>query len=253
MKGKRALLFFCFFCAIWSASVAQSAFEMIQRDRNLSASNYCIYPDSALVPLTPAPEGKSPFYISHYGRHGSRYLSNRKGYDIPYNYLKSADSLGLLTPKGQDVMMELQRIIDDSDGRWGDLSGLGKRQHRQIACRMTERFPEVFQGNAFIDARSTVVNRCVISMGAAIQQLVALNPDLNVTMEASKRDMWYLNYQDTLLRHRMNTPKTTQAYDAFCEPLINNHRLMEILFVSPDSASKVVSENWLNYYLRRAN
>ena len=246
------LLLLYFSSAWWSVAVAQSAFEMIQRDRNLSASNYCIYPDSALAPLTPAPEGKHPFYISHYGRHGSRYLSNRKGYDIPCNYLKSADSLGLLTPKGQEVYNEIRQIIDDSDGRWGDLSGLGKRQHRQIACRMTERFPEVFQGDAFVDARSTVVNRCVISMGAAIQQLVALNPNLNVTMQASKHDMWYLNHQDTLLRRRMNTPETTKAYDAFCEPLISNHRLMEMLFISPDSARKVVSENWLNYYLLKA-
>ena len=117
---------------------------------------------------------------------------------------------------------------------------------------MMERFPEVFQGNAFVDARSTVVNRCVISMGAAIQQLVALNPELNVTMQATERDMWYLNHQDTLLRHSMTTPETTKAYDAFCEPLISNHRLMELLFINPDSASKVVSENWLNYYLLKA-
>ena len=252
MKSKRALLLICFSCVLWSVVVAQSAFEMIQRDRNLSASNYCIYPDSALAPLTPAPAGKHPFYISHYGRHGSRYLSNRKGYDIPYHYLKSADSLGLLTSKGQEVFSEIRQIIDDSDGRWGDLSGLGKHQHRQIACRMMERFPEVFQGNAFVDARSTVVNRCVISMGAAIQQLVALNPELNVTMQATERDMWYLNHQDTLLRHSMTTPETTKAYDAFCEPLISNHRLMELLFINPDSASKVVSENWLNYYLLKA-
>ena len=254
MKNRKFMLTLLLtaFSALWSVVVAQSAFDMIQRDRNLSASNYCIYPDSALAPLTPAPEGKQPFYISHYGRHGSRYLSNRKGYDVPYNYLRRADSLGLLTPKGQEVYKEICKIIDDSEGRWGDLSGLGKRQHRQIACRMVERFPEVFKGHAFVDARSTVVNRCVISMGAAVQQLVALNPDLEVTMNASKRDMWYLNHQDTLLRHRMTTPATTKAYDAFCEPLINNHRLMEMLFINSDSASKVVSENWLNYYLLKA-
>jgi hypothetical protein len=117
---------------------------------------------------------------------------------------------------------------------------------------MMERFPEVFKGHAFIDARSTVVNRCVLSMGSAIQQLVALNPDLDVTMKASQQDMWYMNHQDTMLRNRMTTPETTKAYDAFCEPLISNHRLMELLFVNPDSARKVVSENWLNYYLLKA-
>ena len=235
--------------AWWSVAVAQSSFEMIRRDRNLSASNYCIYPDSALAPLTPAPAGKHPFYISHYGRHGSRYLNNRKAYDIPYNYLMSADSLGLLTAKGQEVLSEMRYIIDDSEGRWGELSDLGRLQHRQIATRMVERFPEVFEGNAFIDAKSTVVNRCVLSMGSAVQQLMALNPDLEVTMEASRRNMWYMNHQDTLLRNRMSTPKTQKAFDDYCEPLVHNHRLMEMLFVNPDSARKVVSEKWLNYYL----
>ncbi len=243
-----------------SEGKAMSAFEKIRQNRNFSASNYCIYPDSTLPALTPAPPGKHPFYISHYGRHGSRYLSNRKGYDIPCRMLCAADSLGLLTPIGRDVLRELRHIISDSEGRWGDLTGLGKRQHRQIACRMVERFPEVFTGDAFVDARSTTVPRCVLSMGAAVQQLVALNPDLDVTMRASKQDMWYMNHQDTLLRKRMETPETQKVFNAFCEPLISNYRLMEMLFTDVDAARKVLDdfvvklkprngEQWLNYYL----
>ena len=239
---------------------ALSAFEKIRQNRNFSASNYCIYPDSTLPALTPAPQGKKPFYISHYGRHGSRYLSNRKGYDIPYRMLCKTDSLGLLTPIGRDVLRELRHIINDSEGRWGDLTGLGKRQHCQIASRMVERFPEVFSDDAFVDARSTTVPRCVLSMGAAVQQMVALNPDLDVTMRASKQDMWYMNHQDTLLRKRMETPETQKVFNAFCEPLISNYRLMEMLFTDVDAARKVLDdfvvklkprngEQWLNYYL----
>ena len=140
---------------------AQSAFDFISRNRNFSASNYCIYPDTIEHIMTDAPAGKKPFYISHYGRHGSRYLSNRKGYDIPYRILTKADSLGKLTPFGQDMLHELRIIIEDSEGRWGDLTGLGKKQHRHIAQRMVEHFPEVFAGDATIDARSTTVNRCM--------------------------------------------------------------------------------------------
>ena len=264
MRNKIVLLALA--CSMFSTALAQSegkalsAFEKIRQNRNFSASNYCIYPDSTLPALTPAPQGKKPFYISHYGRHGSRYLSNRKGYDIPYRMLCKTDSLGLLTPIGKDVERELRYIINDSEGSWGDLTGLGKRQHRQIACRMVERFPEVFTGDAYVDARSTTVNRCVLSMGAAIQQLVALNPDLDVTMRASKQDMWYMNHQDTLLRKRMETPETQKVFNAFCEPLISNYRLMQMLFTDVDAARKVLDdfvvklqprngEQWLNYYL----
>ena len=239
------LLAFCF-CHL---AFGQRAFDFISYNRNFSASNYCIYPDSIEPVMTAPPAGKKPFYISHYGRHGSRYLSNRKGYDIPYRMLCRADSMGKLTETGKRVLQELEVIIEDSDGRWGDLSGLGKQQHRNIARRMMERFPEVFKGKAFVDARSTTVNRCILSMGAAVQQLVALNPKLQVKMEASKRDMWYMNHQDQSLRDSMMTPASQKAYDEFCAPRKYNPRLMELLFVHPDSVTKVVDEVWLNYYL----
>ena len=58
---------------LWSVTIhAQNAFDLICENRNFSASNYCIYPDSISYHMTPPPAGKRPFYISHYGRHGSR-------------------------------------------------------------------------------------------------------------------------------------------------------------------------------------
>ena len=130
---KRSILILAFFnCLIATNVAAQKAFDFISYNRNFSASNYCIYPDSVEPVLTPAPEGKRPFYISHYGRHGSRYLSNRKGYDIPYRMLCRADSMGELTDVGKRTLSELRAIIEDSEGRWGDLTGLGKQQHRQV-------------------------------------------------------------------------------------------------------------------------
>lgn len=90
--------------------------------------------------MTPAPEGKHPFYISHYGRHGSRYINNREGYDIPYKMMLRADSMGQLTPTGHKVLKEIELIIEDSEGQWGDLTGFGQLQQRHISQRMMERF-----------------------------------------------------------------------------------------------------------------
>ena len=252
---KRTYLFFFIFYLLFSpigALRAQSAFELISRHRNLSASNYCIYPDSILEAhpaLTPAPEGKKPFYLSHYGRHGSRYLSNRIGYDIPYGLLSRADSMQLLTTLGQQVKQELKDIIDDSEGRWGDLTGLGKQQHRNIAHRMTEHFPEVFSGKAFIDARSTTVNRCILSMGSALQELMSLNPRLQVTMQATRRDMHYMNHQDKALRGIMKNDTIMKAFRAFCRSREQNPRLMALLINNPDSALNSEQQVLLNYYL----
>ena len=114
---KRLLLFLT--AVISLSCAAQNAFDFITKNRNFSASNYCIYPDSIQPQMTPPPAGKQPFYISHYGRHGSRYLSNRKGYDIPYNMLCKADSMNQLTPIGKDVLHDLRQIIEDSEGPLG--------------------------------------------------------------------------------------------------------------------------------------
>ncbi len=227
----------------------QSAFNFISQDVKLSASNYCVYPDSIDPVMTDAPHGKKPFYISHYGRHGSRYLSNRRGYDIPYNILSKADSLGKLTPLGKQVLNEVKMILDDTEGRWGDLTDLGNLQQHKIARRMVERFPEVFADNSHIDARSTTVIRCILSMGTAMQEIAALNPKLQIDLHASRSDMWYMNHQDEHLRKLMKTPITEEAYNNFSASRIHNPRLMKMLFNDSIYAKEHGDEEWLNYYL----
>ena len=231
--------------ALW----AQSAYDYIVRNRNFSASNYSVYPDSTEYRHTPPPADKHPFYLSHYGRHGSRYLNSRTGYDTPYNMLCKADSVGQLTTLGKYVKHQLKEIIDDSEGQWGDLSDIGKRQLRHIASRMMKNYPEIFKGQANIQARSTTINRCVMSMGTTIQQMVAINPQLHVDMNASKRDFWYLNHQDLQLRDSMKSKTATRIYNAYSKPREENPRLMKLLFTHPESLDKSISSKWINYYL----
>ena len=126
---------------------AQSARDEIKSDTHLSASNYLAYPGPTQGDLTPAPEGEKPFYLSHYGRHGSRYLINNDEYKRPYEILKAADEAGKLTPLGKDVLKRVKLIYDEAYKRLGELTPLGAIQHRQIAKRMYERFPEIFEGN----------------------------------------------------------------------------------------------------------
>ncbi len=228
---------------------AQAVLDIIRQNPSYGASNYCVYPEAIDCTLTPAPAGKRPFYISHYGRHGSRYINDRKGFDIPYNMLCHADSMGELTPAGRKVLERVRLIIKDSDKRWGDLTGFGGQQLRNIAHRMVTRFPEVFSDSAHIDARSTLVNRCMLSMGTALQEMAIMNNRLQIDMNARKRDMWYLNHQDQLLRHSRMSPEAQRALDAYTATRGKNQRLMELLFVNPDSVRKVVDEEWLNFYM----
>jgi hypothetical protein len=180
--------------------------------------------------LTPAPRGYKPFYISHYGRHGSRFHSKPSIYNNPYIVLAKADSLGKLTPTGRDVMHRLDVIRKDAENHWGDLTLLGARQHEDIARRMYERFPEVFKDSADIDARSTGVGRCVLSMEYALMQLVRLNPLLNIHHDASHRDMYYLNLQDKELFNLRKLKEATQPYIAFRAHNNDFSHLVQTLF-----------------------
>ena len=230
---------------------AQPVLEIIKKQPAYAACNYNTYPDS-LYQLTPAPKGKHPFYISHYGRHGSRYINDAQAFNIPRQMLLKADSLGQLTETGRRVLEELGYIIEDTNNRWGDLTDAGKQQHRGIAQRMVANYPELFHDGTHVDARSTTVTRCILSMGVALQMLENINPRLYITIRASQRDMNYMNFQDKKLRKGAMTPEAQKVYDDFCVKLDRNPRLMSQLFICPDSVREVVDEKWLNYYIIKA-
>lgn len=214
---KRFLLH-CLFLLTATGLSAQTARQEIKENVNLSASNYLAYP-TPQKKLTPAPKGMKPFYISHYGRHGSRHLNHIRDYNYPYEALMRADELGKLTPLGKDVLKRLTAIRADSWGRMGELTLLGEQQHRDIARRMYERFPEVFADGVTVDARSTVVIRCILSMESALQELVRMNPKLRITHDASQADMYYMNLNDPKIWNNKMGGDALNTYEAYC----NNH------------------------------
>ena len=237
-------------CFLLTTSVcAQSAYDTIRSNRLLAACNYYVYPDSNFKEQTPPPTGYKPFYISHYGRHGSRYLNNRYAFDMPHQTLQKADSLKKLTSVGKAVLGQIRYIVRNTENQWGELTELGKEQHRGIARRMMERFPEVFVDSARVDAKSTMVIRCILSMATAIQEITTQHPRLNIQMDASKYDMVYLNFQDKKLRDSMMTYATKKAFAKFANKRIKTDRIMKLLFNDSVYVKEHIDTRWFNYYL----
>ena len=241
----RKIILLAFIAAISTNNLAQSIREELTADFDKAGSNYYAYPGPT-EKLTPAPGGKKPFYISHYGRHGSRYLIHNREYDYPYATLQMADRLGKLSEKGKMVLEHVRLLREEAQGRLGELTPIGAQQHQGIAKRMFERFPEVFKGNVCIDAKSTVVIRCIISMDNALRQLSALNPKLHITSDASEHDMYYMNLQDKTL-YKMKWPKEAlSVYNAYCKKHARHERPMMRLFNDSVYA-------WKNINLTRLN
>ena len=208
---------------------AQQAREDFRKDITLSGSNYKAYPGPQKA-LTPAPAGYTPYYISHYGRHGSRYLLGARDYDMPYNALKKLADAGMLTEKGLEVLDKVGQIREEARGRDGELTQLGAEQHRGIAKRMYERFPEVFKGKTNIDAKSTQVIRCILSMENALLQFSTMNPELNITHDASRHDLYYMNYKDSVLIALRNEATKAQEFREFSQKHRTGEHVIDLLF-----------------------
>ena len=175
--------------------------ERILQNPQLVYADYLPYPvtnenPSSIPYLTPSPKGYEPFFISHYGRHGSRWLITPRYYTAPLAMLEEAYKQGQLTEKGISLLERFRITNEAALSRYGELTPLGHTQHAEIAERMFKNFSSVFAGNAQIDAKSTVIIRCILSMDSFCQRLKELNPNLQIANDASYYDMAYMNYQD---------------------------------------------------------
>ncbi len=190
---KKTFTLLVFSCSLLT-SFAQTAKEEIYADILKSGSNYMAY-QAPKQALTKAPKGYEPFYMSHYGRHGSRWLINENDYTSVIRVFRRANELGKLTPLGKEALAKLERFIPTTRGRLGELSDIGEQQHHGIGRRMTENFPEIFSGkDAEVDARSTVVIRCILSMTAECEELTAFNPKMKMHNDVSESYQYYLNH-----------------------------------------------------------
>ena len=172
------------------SATAQSIREQIATNPNLAGGIYTAYMVTYQKPITP-PKGYKPFYISHYGRHGSRYQTAQEKYDQPAVMLEQAYKDGKLTELGVSLMHRIRTIADDAHMRAGDLSPRGEREQKGIAERMATLYPEVFSaknGN-HITCFSSPSVRCVISMAAFTERLKEIHPELSITRFASAHDI----------------------------------------------------------------
>lgn len=209
--------------------MAQTAKEEITENILLSASNYLAY-RGPQKELTRVPKGLKPFYISHYGRHGSRYLISDNDYGIALSVLSKGEKDGMLTPLGRETLGKVRTLVSRADKRHGELTPLGHRQHQEIARRMYERFPEVFAGDVHVDAKSTVVIRCILSMENELQQLLRLNPKLQITQDASYHDMPYMNHNDKTLRAQKNITSIQIPYYKYMSATVDYKPIVARLF-----------------------
>lgn len=217
---------------ITSAIQAQTTKEEFTKDLKQSGGIYRVY-DYVKPTATSAPIGYKPFYMSHYGRHGSRWIQTPQTYTGVHNVLSGAYKAGKLTKLGESLLKRVEIIAEDAFGKYGDLSPLGVIEHKAIAERMYNSFPEIFSTDnsrkCFIYSRSTPVPRCIISMAANNERLKELNPKIEILREPYAKNS-YLNNSYT------NTKKdsTASIIDDFLKKHLNCEVIISRIFSDPE-------------------
>ena len=255
---KRILTTLTMALALTSAATAQSnvltngttARQEIEKNLWLAGSNYLDY-DRQLPSFsyTRPPKGYVPFYMSHYGRHGSRWLIGRNDYMRVITPLRKARRDGKLTREGEETLRRLELFNKTTYKRLGDLTTVGERQHHGIGRRLAEHFPEIFKAkNVPIDARSTTVNRCILSMIAECEELMAANPTARIHNDVSDALQYYLN-QDREGQVKENAGKGDRAHHEFSRRHTHPERLVGTLFNDPQWAADSIDQHRLMHQL----
>ena len=178
----------------FSLGAQEDAVRLFTENPDRAANNMHSYEFDPIVD-TKAPKGFKPFYISHYGRHGSRYEQNSTFARAAMDAFAVLDSLDLLTGVGKAVYADVSAVVEAHKGMEGSLSPRGAREHRTLATRMVERFPAVFKNKDRweVNCFSSTSFRCIVSMCNFTNTLKEKTPRQELTYTSAERFMAYIN------------------------------------------------------------
>lgn len=246
----KKLTLFLIACLITITVNGQQAKQEIIDNIYLSGGLLTAYPGPLQDTLTPAPLGKKPFYISTYGRHGSRHLMEATYYTSPIDALKAAKNAGGLTTFGNQILERLEVMNENSLNRYGELTQIGLGQWQGIAKRMVRNFPEIFPDSSSVDARSSIYIRCILSMETLLQELKAFNPQLKIFHDACENDMSFIlpGYSPNKAPSKNESP----IAKAIALPTINGDRIAAEFF-NKSYIKKINANNFMLYLFELAS
>lgn len=249
---KRIYLLLLSFAAFVSA-FSQTSKEELFATPEKTAGVYYAYPVNEIRPYTTPPKGYEPFYISHFGRHGSRYLISDSDYKDVLDRFEDAYNNNALTDLGKDVYIRLQQVWQEAELRGGDLSPLGIREHKGIAERMYIASPQVFSKDGKYTACATTIVRCVLSMDAFCERLKELNPSIQIERNSGMKWQNFLNHHTKeAIEFRSAKYTWREQHRKFQQEHVKPARLINSLFSDKDYIDKNINPEetmWQLFYI----
>ena len=235
-----------FLLALVLASVALSASAqhysaLIKENPAMAAANLMNYHFDEQT-YTPAPKGYKPFYISHYGRHGSRYDSNDTNAEYVWPIMIKAEKMDLFSADGKAFWADLKAVLEEQDEMYGMLTSRGAQEHRLIAERMAGNFPEVFKsrsGRNKVLCQSSTAPRCILSMSNFVHSLDRNTGNIDVQYVTGDRYMEHLAYKPKGEKaKKMAANKEEDVRRATMKPM----EIIEYFFKDKEKALEIIGD-----------
>lgn len=231
-----------------TAEKRKSGKELLMENPLRAANAYYSYEAPAEVIDTPAPEGFTPFYVSHYGRHGSRYHTSNRYIAVATSVLDTLHSQGLLTEEGEGVLSDLNELAKVHEGMSSFLTQKGAREHQAIAQRLYDRCPEAFNqpDRREVFAASTAVDRCIQSMSNFLISLKGNAPALDISMYSGER------FSKILIREPLPAPPEFRQvhraiYDSVYNAVFDPTRIRKAWFTDSQKAETFMKRGLLPF------
>ena len=210
---------------------AQDARTRLQANPERYGGVHHSYEAPASIADTPAPKGYEAFYVSHYGRHGSRYLTSMNSVTRVSHLFDHLDSLGVLSAEGESLHEALKALEQSHEDQAGYLTLRGGREHQGIAQRLYERVPGVFNqpDRGRVIAESSYVQRCIQSLANFTMVLKADAPQLRFDVYAGERFMKHISPGTSVPRNRSHSAVFDSVLNARFDPA----RVMNAWFSDP--------------------
>ena len=153
--------------------------EVVLGDPFKSSGLDNIYDFDAQI-CTAAPKGYEAFYISHYGRHGSRYPYTATVATALLDMLHEAEGKENLSEYGNGLMARLELFMEKAGNHIGELTDLGRQQQYRLAGEMAERYPQAFRKGAVVTAQASSSPRSILSMASFCTALARKYPSIRI-------------------------------------------------------------------------
>ena len=231
---KKIAILFCAFLSLCSAAYAQHDTRAeVLADIERAGGVHYLYPMNQPIPAS-APKGYKPFYVSHVGRHGSRFALGTTVYeDLLAIWVKGHEN-GWLTPEGEELYEAYVQLYPSIARREGILTLKGQGQHRYIASQIYKNYPEVFKGETHASAVSTESHRVIVSMFSFLTELDNLDRDFTFDANYGQPFQSYL-LPDVIDSDAERHGDAEVKFNKFRDEVLDLDAMLGRWFTQPDS------------------